>query len=130
MECSIVASSTDLHVHLFSVFNIYWYFSVLCTYFKVASFFYTQYMRMEWGKHGTVLPTPTSTHPPQTIWKQRLASKPHPTYQKPSYVSAWGHLSRKKFIPTKSSRAESHKDGFGQSRVVQGCVVKDRLSRA
>ena len=45
-------------------------------------------------------------------------------------VSAWGELSRKKFIPTKLSRTESHKNGLVQSRVVQGCIVKDSLSRA
>ena len=34
------------------------------------------------------------------------------------------------FIPTKLSSARSHKDGFVQSRVVQGCLVEDRLSNA
>ena len=34
------------------------------------------------------------------------------------------------FIPTKLSSARSHKDGFVQNRVVQGCLVEDRLSNA
>ena len=126
------------YYHLFSVFNIYWYFSVFFTNFKKLFFILDICVGTVGGRqHGPA---------PATIWKPIVVPVAPVAPNNPVNTKVWPsspilHL-KKNFLSQCLRRVvlrKVHSDqvamgrvvqyGFAQSEVVQGRVVKDRVSQ-